>query len=171
MKYSKTYENYPCWIVVISSLVSVAMCLIGAVIIAQIGSVWMGVYLLYVFFLEVRLVKGGCVNCYYHGKYCAFGKGKISGWFFKKGSSGKFRKNKISWKDILPDFLVSLIPLIIGIALLILDFDWLLLILVILLVMLASVGNGFIRGSLACKFCKQREIGCPAEQLFSKNKK
>ncbi|MFH1684097.1 MAG: hypothetical protein ABIA67_04360 [Candidatus Margulisiibacteriota bacterium] len=27
---------------------------------------------------------------------------------------------------------------------------------------------GYLRGSLACKFCKQRELGCPAEQLFSK---
>jgi hypothetical protein len=34
--------------------------------------------------------------------------------------------------------------------------------------MLACVGNGFIRVSLACKFCRQRELGFPAEQLFDK---
>jgi hypothetical protein len=28
-----------------------------------------------------------------------------------------------------------------------------------------------VRGQLACKYCKQRELGCPAEQLFSKTKR
>jgi hypothetical protein len=28
-----------------------------------------------------------------------------------------------------------------------------------------------IRGSIACKYCKQRELGCPAEQMFAKKKK
>ena len=92
----------------------------------------------------------------------------ISSLFFKKGNSHKFIKDKITWKDILPDFLVSIIPMVVGMVLLILKFNWLILSLIILLVILTSVGNGFVRGSLACKFCKQREIGCPAEQLFNK---
>jgi hypothetical protein len=120
--------------------------------------------------LEIRVMKRSCVNCYYYGKYCAFGKGKISSLFFKKGTPKAFLKRKISWKDILPDFLVSIIPLIAGIVLLILNFNWLLLILIVLLAILTSAGNSFVRGSLACKFCKQREIGCPAEQLFNKRK-
>jgi hypothetical protein len=37
--------------------------------------------------------------------------------------------------------------------------------------LLTFIGNGLVRGSLACKYCKQREIGCPAEQLFNKKKK
>lgn len=170
MEQPKTYENYPCWIMLISNLVSIAIYLIGAYIIYQLGIIWLLFYLLYIFGLEIRLIKGHCVNCYYYGKFCAFGKGKLSAIFFKKGSSKAFLKNKITWKDILPDFLVSIIPLIIGIILLILNFNWLLLILIVLLVILTSVGNGFVRGSLACKFCKQREIGCPAEQLFNKKK-
>ena len=62
------------------------------------------------------------------------------------------------------DFQVGLV----GIVLLIRDFSWLVLAMVILLLFLATLGNGVIRGSLACKYCKQREIGCPAEQLFAK---
>jgi hypothetical protein len=27
-----------------------------------------------------------------------------------------------------------------------------------------------VRGHLACRFCKQREIGCPSVQLFDKTK-
>jgi hypothetical protein len=167
----KTYENYPCWIMIISNLVSITTYLVGGFIIYQLGIIWLSLYLIYIFGLEIRLMKRSCVNCYYYGKYCAFGKGKISSLFFKKGDSKAFLKDKISWKDILPDFLVSIIPLIAGIVLLILKFNWLILLLVIILVILTSVGNGFVRGSLACKLCKQRELGCPAEQLFNRNKK
>jgi len=35
------------------------------------------------------------------------------------------------------------------------------------LVMLSFVGNAVIRGSFACKYCRQREIGCPASRLFA----
>jgi hypothetical protein len=167
----KTFKNYHCWIIIVSNLVSIAIYLIGAYIIFQLGIIWLLIYLLYIFGLEIRLLKRSCVNCYYYGKFCAFGKGKISSWFFKKGSSHNFLKDKITWKDILPDFLVSIIPLIVGIILLILNFNWLILSLIVVLVVLTSVGNGFVRGSLACKFCKQKEIGCPAEQLFNKSKK
>jgi hypothetical protein len=75
----------------------------------------------------------------------------------------KFIKDYRAWKDILPDFLVSIIPIVVGMVLLILKFNWLILSLIVLLVILISAGNGFVRGSLACKFYKQREIGCPAE--------
>ncbi len=167
----KSYENYPCKIIIISNLVSIAIYLAGAFIIYQLGVIWLLPYLLYIFGLEILLLKRSCVNCYYYGKCCAFGKGKISSMFFKKGSPKAFLKDNFTWKDILPSFLVSIIPIVAGIILLILNFNWPILLLIILLVILTSVGNGFVRGSLACKFCKQRELGCPAEQLFSKKKK
>ncbi len=171
MGQQKTFENFPCGIMIVSNLVSIAIYLIGAYIIYHLGIIWLVLYLLYILGLEIRLMKRSCVNCYYYGKFCAFGKGKISSLFFKKGNPKAFLKDKIAWKDILPDFLVSIIPVVAGIVLLILKFNWLMLLLIALLVILASVGNSFVRGSLACKFCKQREIGCPAEQLFNKRKK
>ncbi len=66
--------------------------------------------------------------------------------------------------------MVSLIPLVIGIALIIISFNWILLLLVFLLILLAFPINGFLRGSIACKYCKQRKLGCPAEQLLNKKK-
>ena len=168
MKKDICFENYPFWIVLISNLVSIAIYLIGAFIIYKIGIIWLILYLLFIGILEFRLIKGHCVNCYYYGKYCAFGKGKISSIFFKKGNSNNFCKMKITWKNLIPDFMVSLIPVIIGIILLFIKFSWLTLILILILVLLTFVGNGFVRGNLACKYCKQREIGCPAEQLFKK---
>jgi hypothetical protein len=157
--------------VFISNLVSVLIYAAGATIIFQLGWIWLALYLLYILGLEIRLMKKSCVNCYYYGKFCAFGKGKLSALFFKKGDPKAFLKNKITWKNIIPDFLVSIIPLAVGIVLLITNFSWLVLGLIILLAFLTSAGNSYVRGSLACKFCKQREIGCPAERLFNKNKR
>jgi len=167
----KTYENYPCWIILISNFVSILIYLAGSFIIYQLGLAWLGLYIIYILFLEIRVMKKSCVNCYYYGKCCAFGRGKLSTLFFKKGNPKNFACRKITWKSIIPDFLVSIIPFIAGIILLILKFNWLVLLSVILLLILASFGNSFVRGSLACKHCRQRELGCPAEQLFSKNKK
>ena len=77
---------------------------------------------------------------------------------------------KITWKDIIPDLLVSLIPVVIGILILINDFNWTLLLLVLTIFILTFIGNGFIRSRLACNHCKQRKLGCPTQKLFEKKK-
>ena len=170
MSQSQTYDNYPHCIIFVSNFFSLSLYLTGAIIISKIGLVWLIAYLLYIVWLEINVMKKSCVNCYYFGKYCAFGKGKVAALFFKKGNPENFIKRQITWKSMIPDALVSLVPLVVGVALLIKNFSWFILILMILLAALTTVGNGFIRSSLACKFCKQRELGCPAEQLFNKKK-
>ena len=163
-------EDYPWWVVFVSNLVSLGVYLSGAYIIYQLGILWLVLYVFYILYLEVRLLGGHCVDCYYHGRWCAFGKGKISSLFFRKGSPEKFSSMNFSWKDMVPDLLVTLIPLLVGIVLLVLSFDWLILLALIVLVVLSTAGNGFVRGNLACKHCKQRGLGCPAEKLFDKRK-
>jgi hypothetical protein len=74
----------------------------------------------------------------------------------------------MTWKDIIPDFLVFIIPVLAGCILLLIEFQWTILILVIVLLLLGFFGNAIVRGKLACKYCKQKEIGCPAEQLFER---
>ena len=71
---------------------------------------------------------------------------------------------------MIPDLLVSLIPLAVGIILLIIKFEPLILFALILLVAFTTAGNGYIRGTLTCTNCKQRELGCPADKLFNKGK-
>jgi hypothetical protein len=165
------YENYPRSFVFISNLLQIAIYVIGAIIISQIDLVWILPYFLYIIFLEIQLLKRSCVNCYYYGKICAFGQGKLCSLFFKKGNPKRFAKRNITWKDIVPSFLVSVIPIVVGIIILVIHFNWLILILVIMLLLLTFTGNGLVRGKLACKYCKQRELGCPAEKLFNKKKK
>ena len=108
------------------------------------------------------------IHCYYYGKVCAFGRGKICSWFFKKGDLQKFADKEISWVHILPDFLVVIIPLVGGIVLLVISFNWLILVLIIVQFLVFFIGAAIIRGQLACKHCKQRELGCPAAKAFFK---
>jgi hypothetical protein len=167
----KLYEYYPIRIVLVSNFVSLAIYMLGLLIIFQLGIVYSMLFLLYLLILELRIIRKHCINCYYWRKVCAFGKGSISALFFKKGDPQKFCEKQMSWKDMIPDMLVMLIPVGIGIFLLIEDFNLLLLFSMLLLIGFSTFGNGIIRGSLACKHCKQMEMGCPAAQLFDvKNK-
>ena len=70
MGQTKVYECFPIWIVVLSNFVGVLIYLIGAYVLAGFGLWLSGLYLLYCFGLELRLLKGHCVNCYYYGKSC-----------------------------------------------------------------------------------------------------
>lgn len=167
----ETYDNYPCRTIVVSNAFSIAAYAIGAFVIHQLGTVWLLLYLLLIIALEIRLLRTGCVACHYYGRWCAFGKGKISALLFRKGDPRRFTDRKVTWKDLLPDLTVPLIPIIAGAVSLILDFRWPVLFAVMALTILATVGNGFVRGSLACRMCRQRELGCPAQRFFSKNRR
>ncbi len=169
MKKSKGYENYPFWIILVCNLFSIAIYAAGGYIIYQLGFFWLILYIAYILFLVFRLMKISCVNCYYYGKCCALGAGKLSAVFFKKGDKN-LAQCDASWGKILPDFLVSLIPVLIGIILLIIHFDIWILVAIVLVLVLTFFGNAIIHGSLICKYCKQRELGCPADKLFNKKK-
>ncbi len=168
MSATKTYDNFPFRIVILSNIVSISIYTIGFFLILRLGWIAAVIYLVFILAFEYRLISSHCVNCYYWGKTCGFGKGRISYLFFQNGDPSKFCSKKMTWKDMIPDLLVTLIPLITGIVFLIIKLNFLLLAAVILLILLTTMGNSFIRGTLACKFCRQRELGCPAEKLFSK---
>lgn len=164
---TECYENYPPHFVLISNLFAFSIYLLGAVILSGFGLPIVIIYLLYCAALEVRLFKMSCVDCYYYGKLCFSGRGLLCSLFFKKGDPERFINKKIAWKHIVPDLLVPFIPLIGGIILSIIDFNWLRIALMVLLVILGFPVMGYIRGNLACLYCKQRELGCPAVEFFS----
>jgi hypothetical protein len=167
----RVYDQYPVWMVLASNFLSFSMYLAGAIILYQLGLIWLVLYVLFVLLLEFRLVRGHCVDCYYYGKTCAFAKGRLSSLFFPKGTPEHFSRRLITKKDLIPDFLVFFIPLVVGSALLIREFSWILLILVIALFILGFAGNAVVRGQIACRYCRQKEIGCPAQRLFERPEK
>jgi len=167
MEETKCYENFPAWIPLLSTLQTLAIYVIGIYVMLQYRIIAAALYLLYILLIEYWVLKESCTKCYYYGKQCGIGKGKICTLLFKKGKTEKFAGKKITWKDLLPSFMIFLIPLLAGIPLLLQRFDWILAGLLVVLFLLATAGNGIVRG-IACKYCKQRELGCPAEQMFRK---
>jgi len=166
-----TFENFPTWMALLSSLVSISIYAIGAYVLSGIGILFSILYLIYCLWIEIRVLRVACVNCYYYGKVCGLGRGKVCSLFFKRGDPRKFVEREASLRQILPDFMVSIFPIVGGTILLVRNFTWLLVAMLAILVILSFWGTAVIRGSFACKYCKQREIGCPAEKLFSKEKR
>jgi hypothetical protein len=164
------FDSFPLRMVIVSNAVGLAIYAIGLYLMAQLGILWALLYVVYCIWMECRVLSKSCRYCYYFGRRCGFGKGRVCSWFLSKGTGKTLSEKQISWWDIVPDFLVSLIPLGVGIVMLIQSFSWPALIPVAVLVFLGSVGTGLVRGRIACKYCKQRELGCPAEQLFGKRK-
>ena len=169
MEIEKTYENFPLWIVMMSNSVSILIYLSGIIITMSLSPIAAIIYLAFILAMEYRLLSSHCINCFYFGRTCGFGKGNLSSLFFKKGDPLKFCEKSFTWKNMIPDLLITAVPLMLAIVLMIIRFNFLLLFAVIIIILLTTVGNGYIRGKLTCKFCKQRELGCPAEKLFSKN--
>jgi len=170
MDTNKRHENYPNWIVLLSNLVSLGIVALGFLIFLRIHLLFALGYILYFLFLEYRLIRHHCTDCYYFGRTCAFGHGRISAVFFKQGNAAKFCNHSMTWKDIILDILISLLPVLAGIILMVIEFDYFILAATIGIILLTTFGNSFIRGRLACRYCKQRDLGCPAEALFNKNK-
>ena len=165
----EAYDQFPLPLVLLCVAVNILIYAIGAYLIAPLGIILVVLYLLYCLWMEIRVSIMSCRDCYYYGKWCPFGRGKICFLLFKKGSPERFKNKKISWINLVPDFLVSLIPLAIGVFYLVQSFSWARLSFILVLVMIAFPVIGFMRSSISCKFCKQKEIGCPAMQLFTKN--
>ena len=165
---NETYDDFPFSLVQVCMVVNITIYILGAYLIAPLGKIFVALYLLYCLWMEIRLLLRRCRDCYYFGRLCAFGKGKICSLFFKKGSPERFKMKKITWINLMPDLFVSLIPLIIGGFYLVQSFSWLRLSFILIFVIISFPITGFIRGSISCKFCRQKGMGCPAVQLFAK---
>ena len=168
MESLKTYEDFPPSKIVLSVLLSFSIFALGTAVLSGFGILAAILYLLYCIGTEIHVMKTGCVDCFYYGKWCAFGKGKAAPLLFKRGNPARFTARSLSWKDLLPDMSVVLLPLVGGLALLIQDFSWGVTLMLALLLALSFQGNYAVRSKIACKYCKQRELGCPAERFFSK---
>jgi len=166
MEKNNCYENYPFSTVLLSMLFESLIYASGAFIMYILSPWAMLVYLLFLGYSQYSLFKNSCSNCYNYGKICFSGKGKIAALFFKKGDPDAFTNKKITPLDLIPDMLLSFVPVITAIYLMIRSFNFAILTALIILLLLTFWGNAFIRSRLACPNCHQRELGCPAERMF-----
>jgi len=167
----KSYENYPWWSIVVSNLVPLGIYIIAGYVIFQFGLTWFLVYLAYFAILEITFYPQACVYCYYYGKWCAFGKGKVAALLFKRKEPQKFCERQAKLINILPELLVVIVPVVLGVVLLLRNFNLIILIIIVLDVLLWTFGNALVRGKLACPNCQQGEICCPTKDMFLKKTK
>ncbi len=167
MQSTHCYETYPLWIPLVANGLSLAIYLLGALLVAHGGMIPLGAYLLYCLWMEWRLLRNSCADCYYYGKRCAFGKGIVCAWILPPGDPQNRPKREITWLLFLPDLLVVLVPVFLGLIFLFRDFTWTLLGMLAGLLLLAFPGNGYVRENLVCPFCKKRESGCAAVEFFN----
>jgi hypothetical protein len=167
----KGYECYPWWTVLLTNIVSLSVYAAGAYLLYLIWP-WLAlIFIVFMIYLETSIYREGCVNCYYYGRVCAFGRGKIAKVFLKKGNAKKFCEKEVGFKDFIPYSIANFIPLIAGIYLLILDFRWWILAIALWPLIVLFFGNPILFGELACKNCRQAEICCPVCQFFMKREK
>jgi hypothetical protein len=165
------YESYPAWIVLVTTLVSVLVYAIGVYILSQIWIGFGALFVIYLIILEISFWREGCVSCYYYGKRCAFGRGKLAPLLFKRGDPKRFCEKEIHGKDLIPQILVLVFTVAGGVFLLYNSFSWLILGLVVIPPIVWVFGNPIIYGKLACVHCKQGKICCPASEFFSGKRK
>ena len=100
-----------------------------------------------------------CTNCYYYGKWCGMGWGKLAALFFKQGSMERFGTSIGVKLAPITYGLLTLIPLICLVISIVQGFAVPKLI-VLLLLLLVAVYSGFISRKKGCTNCKMKLI-CP----------
>ena len=164
-------KGFPASTVLITNLVLLATYASGAYLFFRIGLLWGALFIIYMIYMEISVLREGCRYCYYYGKVCAFGKGITASYFIKKGNPKKFCERQLTFKDFIPHMLVSFLPLIPGTILLLSGLDFLVIGLMAFPIIVNFLGNPIIYGKLACPHCKQGAICCPACEYFMKKEK
>ncbi len=160
------YENFPLPLAVLSVLVTVSVYALGAYVLSGTTPLTAGLYIASCAWLEVSVLKESCVHCYYYGRVCGLGKGKLCSLLFSRGDPRSFVQRQICWKDRAPELFVILFPALGGAYLLAAHFSWSTLGAMAALLLLSLGGKATVRRSYACRYCKQKELGCPALAIF-----
>jgi len=171
---SKLFESYPAWMILVYYFFSFSVYAAGLYLVYLILPLFSLVFFIYIAFLEVQVLRSGCVRCYYYGKRCAAGKGTIAKILFKKDEKRRFNERNVTAKDMIPSFLPTLVALIAGAYLTYAGWPNLSLLVIGLAIwplLVMFLGNPIVYGKIACPHCKQGELGCPTCDFFMKMEK
>ena len=92
MEGMECYENYPASLVVFNVLFSLLGLSVNLAVLAQLGTwAWVGYLVLYLL-ATASVLSFACPRCYYYGKACAMGYGKVAALFLQKGAEEEFGK-------------------------------------------------------------------------------
>jgi hypothetical protein len=111
-----------------------------------------------------------CTRCYYYDRRCGTGTGKIVVRFFKKGQEEEYGQTASQKVVMLLVVVALLLPLVGGIASLMVSYSTLRLALLVALLALLIAGLA-PHPRLVCSHCKLAEKGCcPIGKLLMRNR-
>jgi hypothetical protein len=164
--YEKGLDEYPKPGIIIANLLMALWVAVGAYLCDSFhpaaGWVYLASALLMIIVIMRKLV---CANCWYYGKWCSNGWGKLSALMFKQGEIEKFAG--CAGIKIAPFFygLLTLIPLLLGVISLISSDEKRIIHTAAILFLLAlSAYSGYIGRKKSCSNCKMRLI-CPGSAV------
>ncbi len=167
----KLFESYPAWMMLVYYFFSFSVYASALYLSYMVLPLLALLVFVYTAFLEVQALRGGCVRCYYYGKRCVCGKGKIAKVFMKKDEKRKFNERKLTVKNFIPTMLPVIIAVIAGAYLTYVNwpnFSLAVIGIAVWPLVVTFLGNPIVYGKLACPHCKQMELGCPACEFFMK---
>jgi hypothetical protein len=159
------YDDFPTSLVAVNVVEALAALAVGVMIIGQFGSWALLAYLLVGLVAVLLSLAFGCTRCYYYGRVCAMGLGKICRVMFKKRDEEEFGKSlsqTISWTLVGA---VLVLPLAAGLISLWADFGlsrllWLAAFLGLMLVILVT------HSRFSCSLCREaKERRCSLGRL------
>jgi hypothetical protein len=154
-------ENYSQKIICTNLLFTFLSYFIGSLVIYSFDSIFGIFYAILCIITIILSLKLRCSYCFYYGKKYGYGFGFLSKIFFSQGESKEFNNSKKVIPVLIFSMSTSIIPVIVGIVLLVVNYSILYLIYFILYILIAFLPNFFIRSKI-CKNCEQGKLGCPA---------
>ena len=170
----RKFESYPARMMLVYYFASFSVYAAGLYLTYQIMPLLSLLFFIYVAFLEVQVLREGCVRCYYYGKSCVCGKGKLAKILLKQDTKRKFNERELTVKNFIPSMLPMIITIVAGAYLTYASWpNYSLLVIGIAVwpLIVNFLGNPIVYGKIACPHCKQRELGCPACEFFMKKGK
>lgn len=153
-------EIFPLKTMVAENILFLFWILLGSYLCASLSKVVGWAYLIYgssmlIVFMRILV----CKNCYYHGKWCHSGWGKLSALYCKQGEITRFGCG--AGGAIIPIFYgsMALIPIILAVITLIKSFSILILGILVLFIPVVALSSTILRKKV-CVQCKMKNL-CP----------
>ncbi len=155
-------ERYPARILCLSIGHMLFSYALGALIFLQLHP-WLGAaYLAFCLAGLVLGLKYRCRFCWYYGRTCHAGLGRVAKFLFEQGTPEEFPLTRNVIPVLVPSFAILLLPLIASLVDTLLRFSQLRLTLLLAYILLVIAPGFPLRKFLFCTRCKQAELGCPA---------
>ena len=160
--YEQGLDEYPGSSIIIGNLAMVAWITLGTIGCWFLSPVAAWIFLAFaIIMVGVVLRKLLCTCCYYYGKWCGIGWGKLSALMFPKGDDEKFGTGVGQKVAPITYGILSIVP-VVFLVISMFDTSQLIIAKIVVLVLLLAVS--FYRGAFSrkkgCSNCKMR-LACP----------